>query len=464
MRMAESRLLEPGIENDYATLLVGVDTLLGGDVGAEEGGAHFIADTFPKSERELPGIYSDPNAVALRAAGGAKPEIVDHVRAFISAHDLLDTKGRLTGSLDADASPLRRRFMENMERCFGVMAQTAVALAEGTELPPYEERYEAAARRAPQLVETKELREQLRDALARVGIEVMREADLRNAVNIWEKRIGYVPAEGFSEAVHRSNVELMSRVRSELFAKIGFNFPGFERDLSNLGFDGFRFNALSNVHYTGSSTFEGGTHPDGRPAQACLIEYNTDHPVTTLGLPHLISHEISPGHYVDSCVSDLGWRAGNLGIEAVMHTMCTAEVTLREGWAQNALAALHGGTESDLVRQFGPDQVVQQVLERFQDAGKQNASIKFQMMGEPIEEVRRHLREDCVLSDPIVKKLSGSWAQDPVHGPMYGGAYDVGYHTVRQAIETHGIEAVAKACFHHHGYLDIETFGMALGQ
>lgn len=439
---------------------MGVDTLLGGDVGRPEGAAHFVADTFPRSEVELPPIYRDGRARALRAIGGAAPDRAKMVKSFIRDHALVETEGRLTGTLGAEASPLRRQFATNMEESLGVMARTALAIAEGNSLPAYEERYRAAARREPEMVETAPLREQLQAALASVGIEV-RGGDLREAVRRWEAKVGFVDPKGFMESVRRTGGILTRTARDQLLAHIHFALPGVGPHLEGMDFEGYTFKMVSGVHYTGSSAFEGGTHPDGRPASRGLIEYNTDHPVTNIGLWHLVSHEITPGHYVDSTIADLEWRAGRVGIEGVAHTMATAETVLCEGWAQNALAALHGG-ESGLVAHFGPDQVVQHLLERFQDAGKQNGSILHQMQGRSIEEVQRHLREECVLSDQLVKKLSGSWTKHPVIGPMYGPAYNVGYHVVANAIERHGPLAVARVALHQRGYQDIQTFEMAM--
>lgn len=454
MNAPQPRPLEPGFETEYATRLIGADTLLGGDVKPPEGAAHFIADTYPADEVKLPQIYDDESATAIRTDGGADPKNVEAVRKLIDTYGLLE-RGRLVATLGEDELSLRRRFVENMETGLDVMTRTALAIAEGQPLPPYEERFRAAAKREPELVETQELRERLQTALAARGFAVTTSRNLRETVKAWEQGVGYVPAERFAERVNAVRAQLMLNTRVRVLRAACPH-------LADAPFDGLIFRTVSNVHYTGSSAFRGGTKEDGSPASAGLLEYNTDHPVTEPGLWHLFAHEVAPGHYVDSVASDLEWRAGKLGLEGVAHTMCTAETAAREGVAQNALALAFGGKEQDVLDTLGSDHTVEHLLQRMQDAGKQNASIWHQLRGLPIEEVQKLLAVECALSDPIVKKLSGGWAKHPILGPMYGPAYATGYRAVRDAIDKHGAQKVANVAMHQRGFTDIETFVMAL--
>lgn len=249
----------------------------------------------------------------------------------------------------------------------------------------------------------------------------------------------------------------MALLRQNMFAYADFDLPGYDPHLADVAFDGSRFRTLTNVSFTGSSAYRGGVKPDGTPALDGLIEYNTDHPMSKPAMLGFIAHEII-AHYVDSVMSDLRWRAGQLGAEGAVHTMCTAETAAREGVAQNALDLIYGGKEQDVVDAPGEDQRIQAVLERLQDAGKNNASILFQMQGVSSDELRRHLETDCVLPDPYVRKLSGAWAQHPIMGSMYGPAYQTGYHVVRAAIDRHGPYRTMEAALHKYGYTDLATF------
>ncbi len=456
------RQLEPGFEQEYATRLVGVDTLWGGNIGVPSGRDHFIADSWPRGEVELPDIYGDPRSEALRKSGGVTPDSGELVRGYMSQYGLLD-KGRLAESLGPGESQLRRRFVGNMERALDVMARAALAVAENRPLPPHEELFEAAVFRSPELIDPTELREKLRLALSKVGIEVTDRKTLNDAVAEWEKRVGFVEPVDFAKEVAKTNAELLRLTRKNIFGAVDFSADGYDPHLADVLFDGLRFETVTGVTFTGSSAYEGGLKPDGTPALSGLIEYNTEHPITRAGLPHYCSHEIIPGHYADSAVSDLGYRSGRLPFEASAHTMCTGETALRERWAQNALAMSHGGSEDAVVEALGPDQAIQYLLEHLQDVGKTNAPILFQGQHVSPDDIAKHLSVDCVLPGPIVKKLV-AWAQHPILGLMYGSEYAAGYSDVKEAIKKHGPRKVAEAALHRHGYLDLDTFQVALNQ
>lgn len=454
-----ARSLERGIEEVYATMLVGVDVVLGGDIGQPGGGAHFIADTFPKTEVALPAVYFDAKTIVLRAA-----DISTDTRALVcwlvDEYNLLNARQALLEALPADTTELRRAFMGNMGECLEVMARTAQAQALGNDLPSFEERYQASARRAPEIVETKEMRDRLRAALAKRGFDVTNSTSLREAVEAWTAKVGNVPADIFADEMAKMNTRLLTLTRTNIFGNARFAQHGH---FNELAFDGMTFRPVSKQRFTASSAYAGGLDKNGRPTYQGLIEYNTDHPITLSGLGHLASHEIIPGHYADSVVADYLWRKGDIGIEGVAHTMCTAETVLREGWAQNALLVACDG-EAGLEEFVGDDHEVQYWMERLQDAAKNNAAIKFQRDRVSEAELRRHLEVDCVLDDIYVNKLSGAWAKNPITGPMYGPAYYIGHEVVEAAIKQYGLAAVSQAVFHQHGYLDIGTFQSALKQ
>ncbi|HET9826350.1 MAG TPA: hypothetical protein VFP87_13515 [Chitinophagaceae bacterium] len=94
-----------------------------------------------------------------------------------------------------------------------------------------------------------------------------------------------------------------------------------------------------------------------------------------------------------------------------------------------------------------------------QNVAKHNVSILYQREGVPIEKVKSYLRDDCIMPDHLVKKLSGGWAQDPIIGPMYGPAYYVGTKVVRDAIAKVGAKKVAEVGLQTTGRLsNVITF------
>ncbi|MBI4836646.1 MAG: hypothetical protein HY817_05310 [Candidatus Abawacabacteria bacterium] len=451
------RELSNGIEAIYAQTLVAVDTICGGNIGEPDGGSHFIADSYPKTEVALPNVYADMHAVNLRRS--TDPTVIrDSVRALVETYNLTDSRRLLLDALAPGTDPLRIKFMSNMGDCFAVIAKTRLAEVNGDPLPQFDDRYFASARKTPVIVETKHLREQLRAALEKRGINTTDTTDLRGAVAEWTQRVGYVSILGFDTRTAAMNKELLRLTRENIFSNQIFKPYGH---FAEYAFTGMQFKPVSNKRFTASSAYAGGRDGEGRALLQGLIEYNTDHPITETGLAHLVSHEITPGHYIDSAVADLLWRNGQLGFEAVAHTMCTTETVLREGWAQNALLIACGGQEG-LEEFLGPDHEVQYWLERLQDAAKNNASILFQRNGVTETELIRHLAIDCVLDDTYVKKLSGAWARHHIHGPMYGHAYYGGHKAVATAIEHYGLPAVIKVGLHQQGYLDIETFDLAV--
>ena len=412
--MNTPRPLEEGFESEYAKQLIAVDTLLGGDIGQPEGGVHFIADSYPKDEVQLPAVYNDSKAIELRKVGGAQPGSWETVWNFIHKHGLLDARDRMVETLGNDVSPLRRKFIENMGTAFETMTYSALSIAEKRALPSFDERYRSAAKRDPELVDTRELLDSLEKELAAVGIST-KGKELRDGVKEWEEKIGFVKPENFAAEVERISVELMRRTREQIFAGIDFGFEGYDPHLTDVPFDGMTVKTLNNVHYTGSSAYEGGLRPNGKPALRDLFEYNTDHPVTHVGLWHLVAHEMKPGHYIDSAIADLGWHSGKLGFEAVAHTMSTGEVALREGWAQNALAMLHGGSEQAVIDNLGDEHKIHYIMERLQDAGKQNGAILFQARGLSLKKLSAILQLSVCFLMLMLK--NGSLGKSPNYWP-----------------------------------------------
>ena len=459
------------IEQKVVVLAFGVDTLAGGDAMHESGAQHFIIDTWTSSMTPPP-LYYDTIAKDLRQAGGA-PEFSDKeaIKKYINDYRLHELPNEIRNQIEQLAHGRRNDVLSLVDALEMVLR----TLDENVEPPGYDEKYRAVTGLTEvRLVDAAPYRTTLEHALAKAGFEVRPDRDLRQSSVAWEKAKGHIGAYGkgdderidaaivqqkFNETIQR----LLEIAREKLFSQMDFGIPGFQPDLSDVLFDGFEFKPINNVSFTGSSIYRGqGTDV---PLLQGLLEYNTDHPLTAAGLIQLAAHEAMIGHYLNSAVTDLLWRAGKLPFEATMGTMCTSSAVFQEGWAENALYVIYGSKEEALngiEKDFGinsADMEVVLAMADLQNVAKHNVSILYQREGVPIEKVRNYLRDDCIMPDHLVKKLSGGWAQDPILGPMYGPAYYVGTKVVRDAIAKVGARRVAEVGLQITGRLaNVVTF------
>jgi hypothetical protein len=434
-------------EEVLANMIIAADTLHGGNVKIADAGARLIADQYPLDSVALPPAYHDDRAEKLREAGGAKPDLAEDVRGYIGDYELLNARAQLAEAF-ADASPQRKAFADNLGGAVEEMVKLALAQAQGDKLPDFSTRWEAAIKQAPQLADTAELQEALRAALASAGVEVGG-GTLREALDIWDHRVGVIDRDSFTTEFATEYDGFLAQARRRLFAEAGL-------DVDDIPFDGLNLSTFHKPesHTSGSNLYIGG------PAMKTHLQLNTGHPATRMGLKNLVAHEGMPGHYADSVLADLMWRKGKIGFEAMVSTMCTPDVVLREGWAQNALPALFSGPREALDA-LGPDFAVELAVEALIDAAKNDGVILMQRDGMDREALAKHLKAHHVLSDMFVLKILG-WASHDLIGSMYGGAYRRGNLSVARAIEEHGVAKVAEHCFHQHGYHDIATFEAAL--
>jgi len=455
------------LDMKLATLLIGVDTLFGGDAMHESGAYHIIADTW-FSGTPPPQIYNDSFAHAARDFSQGKEGAPNVLEDADAVNDFVNRLGLRTLPDEIQEFPtnLGKDDIENLYHltdALSVMLDTVLAQINRGKLPSFELRYNSATAYIQQyhrvanieVVNPSEAREKLRDALADVGYEVTSSRTLRETVLAWEKAQKHLAPEKIAVMAKRINAELLEAMRSRIFSHLNFGADDHEPDLSDVAFSGHRFKTISGVSFTGSNIYQGGEE-GGVPALRGLFEYNTDHPITEIKLYYLCSHEVI-GHYINSAVQDILWRSGKLGFSATIATMCTPEVVFQEGWAQNIFELIYGSREA-AAEVHGKHLLVALAHSDLEDFGKHNSSVLYQRDGTGLDEVQRHLADDCVQLDPIVKKLSGAWAQHPIIGPMYGPAYLHGREIVNAAIREHGNLPIAEIGYHLKGMVDIGTF------
>ncbi len=459
------------IEQKIVVLALGVDTLAGGDAMHESGAQHFIVDTWT-SGMTPPPVYYDAIAKNLRQAGGVS-EFSDKeaIKKYINHYRLHELPNEIRTQIkQLDAG--KRNDVSSLVDALEMVLKT---VDENVESPGYDEKYKAVTGLTEvKLVDAAPCRKTLQQALTKAGFGIKTDRDLRQSSLAWEKAKGHIGAYGEGDAEKIDGVvvqqkfnetiqKLLEVARERLFSQMDFGIPGHEPDLSDVLFEGFEFKPINNVSFTGSSIYRGqGTDA---PLLQGLLEYNTDHPLTAAGLIQLAAHEAMIGHYLNSAVTDLLWRAGKLPFEATMGTMCTSSAVFQEGWAENALFVMYGSKEEALKgieKDFGinsADMEVVLAIADLQNVAKHNVSVLYQREGMPIDDVRNYLRDECIMPDHLVKKLSGGWAQDRIMGPMYGPAYFVGTKVVRDAVAQVGAKRVAEIGLQTTGRLaNVVTF------
>jgi len=461
MRLTMTPLKMTEFDRKLATLLLGVDSLFGGDDMHESGTKHVIANTWT-SGYAPPAVYHDPAAQLLREKEGIEAVDKSVVNGFVRKFKLLELPDIIReDAMSFQAEDLdRTNYIHNLVNALEVMLHTALAISNKTELPSFEDRYFAATARTlddVRLVSTKKEKETLREVLAKAGYEVTNSRSLRETMMAWKHDKGDIPPDQLANKVNETTRVLLQMTREKVFSFLDFDINGYKSDLSDVDFDGFRFETLSGVYFTGFSLYHGGIGKDGKPLLRQVFQYNTDHPLGNPGLYHLCAHEVVPGHYLQSAVGDLLWMEGRLGFESTISVMCTPESAFAEGWAQNTFNLLFGSREA-AIEELGEDLRVELAYEDLQDIGKHNVSILYQRDGAKIDKVKEHVAEDCVQDDPIVNKLSDTWATHPIIGPMYGPAYWLGRTTINKAIDDVGREKVAYIGFLLDGLVDIKTF------
>ena len=458
-------------ERALVTFAFGVDALTGADPLSKSGRDHFIIDTWT-SGLPAPEIYSHPIAFFMRANGGVTGLKNDGtLREFLKSTSLYSFPNAIRNMVDeGNVEPSRRAYLNNIVNTLEHILHT---LDPNKQTPDYDARYSSVTgyKVASLAVDSVRLRKKLEESLKNAGFEVTAKRGLRESVLAWEKDRGYigerddgtidgqVVKEMFLGYVHK----LLNIARERRFKQMNFGIPGYAPDLSDVPFDGFEFEPLSNVEFTGSSIYRGGG--SDVPELKGLLEYNTDHELTKVGLVHLAAHEVMIGHYFNSAVADLLYRAGKLPFESTMGFMCAPSTTFQEGWAENALAVIYGSEELAIqgaAKDFGVDANdlrIAFIRSELQNVAKHNVSFLYQKESKSLDSVREHVRGKCVQNDSIVEKLSGGWATSPLTGPLYGPAYLVGSKTVGTAITHVGAERVAEVGLQTTGRLaDIKTF------
>ncbi len=452
-----AELQRDSFEYHLGTLVLGVDTLWGGNVSSPSGLDHFIADNWI-SGAPFPEVMNDPFAATLRADGAGvltKKDQGDAVSAFVEKYGLDTLPNTLRMEIHTIHDADRATYLRNLVSSLEVMRDRAMAEVGLCDTPSYELMYRTAMKQEVTFPDPAPYRKQLRSALARFGFETTTSRDLSETLLAWQAA-QKLAQDDVPTTVARLNRELLQRTRQELLAKIRPSLPGYAPDLSDVAFNGMEFKTLPEAFFTGSLAYFGG-EDNGKPLLRGLYEFNIQHTGTKSDMLHLCSHEMMPGHYLSATILDLLWRANRLGFEATIGTLGTPETVFLEGWAENAFPLLYGSREK-AIDAYGPALAVVFACCDLESLGKHNASVLYNRDRISVEELQRKLAKEYAQPPALVKKLSGIFVRHPILGPMYAPAYLVGTAIVADAIAAHGSLPVARVGMYLDGIVDIQTF------
>ena len=448
------------LEEEITTLIIGADTLLGGDVLSERGEDHMIADTWISNEA-LPIIYYDKFAQQARRSSQERPGqsiLADKksIRQFATKYHLRELSAHIRQQLSRNADG--QETIDHKAKAIDAIIRTVLSESDGTKPPHFDEKYLAVVggiTNKVELADPSEAREQLNFALSAEGYKMSRSRDLRETFQMWRAAQRILNNPEIMERARQICTDLMQARQNNVFKHLNFGDNSDNLNFSDVSLKGCNVHPTTGVDFTGSLVYKGG-EKEAKPALAAVFEYNMARGFSDAELLNLCAHEVI-GHYVSAAIQDLRWRADKLDFITTIGTLCTPSLVFDEGWAQNMFELTYGSRE-EAAKVHGNSLLVALALEDLEDIAKHNVPILYQREGRSLEEVKEYVAQECAQPDEVVEKLSGTWTQHPIFGPMLGPSYLLGREVVSNAIQQCGTIAVAEIGYQLDGRVDICVF------
>ncbi|HWJ64256.1 MAG TPA: hypothetical protein VNS19_19955 [Acidimicrobiales bacterium] len=268
--------------------------------------------------RHLDGMvdaYYGPEALAARVADEPLrplPALVDDVRSLVAALD----------AGDGDLDPVRRRWL----RAQAAGLHTAARKLAGEEVAFVEE-VESCYGVRPQFVD----HDVLAAAHTRLDGVLPGSGPVRERYEAWRSSHIMTPAQ-LTEAVHVLAEAFRERTGQR------FGLPEGEH---------VEFELVTDQPWSGFNYYEGGLRS--------RVAINTDLPVSSTAIGHLIAHEAYPGHHTEHCRKEVGLVRQRRQLEESIFLVGTPQCLLAEGLADLALEVLLGdGPEPQLAELLHP--------------------------------------------------------------------------------------------------------------
>jgi hypothetical protein len=437
-----------GTDAAIADMLIGVDTLWGGDVRNPSGTGRFIADCW-FSDEPLPKAYTLATAAALRESGGAGAKSPDArgVDAYLAE---VDVRGAIARVL-ADARSiggLQGAHLEGLGLCSEVMLDLALEMVGRGPPVPYDRCVRTITGAPPEPSRPEAKRRRVADLLASAGYRTSDGDSLLAAVDAWRIE-------------HRVPRDRIPALGDQLIAKYDAlsakNLVSYlPAELARVPRANVKFLPIENAWFSGSMNYLGHARKaDGSPEYEATYELNASLEISEPEFQQLVSHEVVPGHVTTFAYLQNLFVRGLAGFAASVQAMNTRDAVLSEGIANNAILIAHGVTEvEDLPDR---DLEVGVLLALLQDDAKNQSSYLTWQQGRSQAEVAAVLRRDYLVSDERADKLSGAWGRHPLLGRMYLPAYRAGTELVAELRRKYPPEVILPALYGARGQVDSQT-------
>ena len=440
-------------EELVGTVILGIDTLWGGDVMCASGTGRFIADSW-FSDEPLPRAYTHPTAARLRETGGVSGKTVDRdaVRAYLAAVDLPAAIAALKKEA-TNIGGLRGEYLAGLVLCFETMWDLAIEIIGDGDAVPYEKCVVASTGKPPEPSEPVAKRERVAELLSRAGFPSTNRDELLAAVDSWRQ----------AHAVPMASIRILGAAVIGHFEGLSAKnlAPHLPAELHNVPSANIQFLPIRDAWFSGSMNYLGRSRrADGSPEYEATYEINASLQISVPEFLQLVSHEVVPGHVTTfAYLQNLYWRR-LVGFEASVLTMNTRAATLFEGIANNAILMAYGVTEVDQL----PDEDLQigVLLALLQDDAKNQSSYLTWGEQAPQEAVAKVLRSEFLVSAERAGKLSGAWGRHPLLGRMYLPAYRAGTKKVAELRRRYGPSKFLPVLYGCKGLVDIMTIDRLL--
>jgi len=270
-----------GVVERYVRLGLALGRHLDGLVDAYYGPPGWKAEADSGPATALPALVAEAARLLADLDGGADPSVAGHRRAWVRAQVVgLHTVGR---SLAGEALA----YLDEVESSYGIRPTPV----------PEEDLVAAHGRLAAVLPGTGPVRDRM---------IAWREAQM-------------VPADLLEGLIRDLADDLRERTQR------GFGLPDGEQ---------VEWVLESNKPWAGFNYYLGDLRS--------RVAINTDLPVPSLGLPHLVAHEAYPGHHTEHCRKEIGIVRQRQHLEEAIFLVGTPQCLLAEGLADLALESLVG--------------------------------------------------------------------------------------------------------------------------